>query len=236
MKRVGLSGMTLFLSLTLAASGAFAQTVSGSAVRDVIASYIKNTLPPSLETSIEFEDLRPSYNVGYKKCRLVVSSVNSVTMKGLVTFLVRAHAVGLEKGFTQVIPVTVKIRTFQKVLVSTQTINPHSVISQDEVTAVRTETTDINNPVSSLSQLDGKWTTQWIQSGKPLTFGMFARKPLIKQGEAITIIFRTKNITVSDQGSALQDGRLGDVINVANEYRQSLRARVIGKGEVLLVN
>ena len=59
---------------------------------------------------------------------------------------------------------------------------------------------------------------------------------VFRYGEAITIIFRTKNITVSDQGSALQDGRMGDVINVANEYRQSLRARVIGKGEVLLVN
>lgn len=237
MKCVSFAGMILVLSLTsFAVSEAFGQTVSGSAVRDIVAAYIKNTLPRSLETSLEFEDLRPSYGVGYKKCRLVVSSVNSVTMKGLVTFLVRAHAVGREKGFTQVIPVTVKIRTFQKVLVSTQTINPHSVISRDEVTTVRTETTDINNPVSNLGQLDGKWTTQWIQSGKPLTFSMFARKPLIKQGEAITIIFRTKNITVSDQGSALQDGRMGDVINVANEYRQSLRARVIGKGEVLLVN
>ena len=40
MKRVASSGKILFLSLTIAASGAFAQTVSGSAVRDVIASYV----------------------------------------------------------------------------------------------------------------------------------------------------------------------------------------------------
>lgn len=236
MKGVGLQVVALFFSLVLAAAGVSAQTVSGSAVRDAVASYIKRSLSPSLETSFEFQDLKKSYTVGYMKCRLEVASDNSVTMKGLVTFLVKARPEGREKGFTQIIPVTVKIRTFQNVLVSTQTINPHSVIRKDEVSAVRTETTNILNPVSSLSQLEGKWTTCWIQSGKALTFSMFAEEPVIKQGQAITIIYRTKNITVSDQGSALQDGGMGDVIRVANEYRENLRARVIGRGEVVLVN
>lgn len=236
MKRVGLEAAALFLSLVMIAAAASAQTVSGTAVRQVVASYIKQSLPSSLETSIEFEHLRSSYAVGYKKCRLVVASVNSVRMKGPVTFLVRARGLSGEKGFTQVIPVTVRIRTFQRVLVAAQTINLHSTIQSDEVTTVRTETTDIQNPVTNLSQLKGKWTTCWIQSGKPLTFGMFAEEPIIKQGQNITIIYRTKNITVSDQGSALQDGRMGQVINVANEYRQSLRARVVGRGEVVLVN
>ncbi len=236
MKRVGILRLTLLFTLILAAVGAQAQTVSGSAVRDVVASYIKSTLPSSLETSLEFKDLRENYSVGYKKCRLVVSSTNSVALRGPVTFLVRARAVGREQGFTQVIPVTVDIRTFQTILVAAQTINPHSIIGQDEVTQVRTETTDIENPVTSLRQLAGKWTTRWIQNGKALTFNMFAEKPMITQGQDITIVYRTKNITVSDQGSALQDGRLGDIINVANEYRQSLRARVVGKNEVVLVN
>lgn len=236
MKRVGFFGMTLLFALIFAAVGARAQTVSGSAVRDVVASYIRSTLPSSLETSIEFKDLRKSYNVGYKKCRLVVSSTNAVSLKGLVTFLVRARAVGHENGFTQVIPVTVNIRTFQTILVAAQTINPHSRIEQDEVTPVRTETTGIQNPVTSLKQLKGKWTTRWIQTGKALTFSMFADQPMIRQGQDITIVYKTKNITVSDQGSALQDGRMGDVIRVANEYRQSLRARVVGRDKVVLVN
>lgn len=236
MKGVGLLLTTLLLSLTFGTVGVSAQTVSGSRVREVVASYIKHSLPPSLETSLEFRGLRGSYPVGYTKCRLVVASANSVAMKGPVTFLVRARAVGREKGFTQVIPVTVMIRTFQKILIAAQTITPHGEIRADEVSAVKTETTNIQNPVSSLSQLKGKWTTCWIQSGKALTFSMFAEEPVIRQGQSVTIIYRTKNITVSDQGSALQDGRMGQVIDVANEYRQSLRARVVGKGEVVLVN
>lgn len=236
MKTFGMQAVVLFISLVLTAAGVSAQTVSGSAVRDAVASYIKRSLSPLSETSIEFQDLKKIYAVGYPKCRLEVASDNSVTMKGLVTFLVKARPEGREKGFTQIIPVTVKIRTFQNVVVATQTINPHSMIRPDEVSTVRTETTNIMNPVSSLSQLAGKWTTCWIQSGKPLTFNMFAEVPVIKQGQDITIIYRTKNITVSDQGSALQDGRMGEIINVSNEYRENLRARVVGKGEVVLVN
>ncbi len=236
MKRVGLEGAAVFISLMMIAAMASAQIVSGTAVREAVASYIRQSLPTSLETSFEFEHLRKSYPVGYKKCRLVVSSANSVTMKGPVTFLVRAHGLPGEKGYTQVIPVTVMIRTFQKILVAAQTINPHSTIHRDEVSTVRTETTNIQNPVTSLSQLKGKWTTCWIQNGKALTFGMFAVQPVIKQGQNITIIYRTKNITVSDQGSALQDGRMGEIINVANEYRKSLRAKVVGADEVVLVN
>ena len=236
MKNVGLKGAALVISLVVVTAAASAQTVSGAAVRQAVASYIRESLPSSLESSIEFERLKKSYPVGYRECRLVVASGNSVTMKGLVTFLVRARAVGPEKGFTQVIPVTVMIRTFQKVLVSAQTINPHSTINPDEVIAVRTETTNIQNPVTSLRQLKGMWTTCWIQDGKPLTFNMFAVQPVIKQGQNITIIYRTRNITVSDQGSALQDGRMGEIIRVANEYRQRLRAKVVGNDEVVLVN
>lgn len=236
MRRVGLEGAAVFISLVMVTAMVSAQTVSGSAVREAVASYIKQSLPPSLETSLEFEHLRKTYPVGYKKCRLVVSSANSVTMKGPVTFLVKARGLGGEIGYTQVIPVTVRIRTFQKVLVAMQTINPHSTIERDEVSAVKTETTEIQNPVTSLSQLKGKWTTCWIQSGKALTFNMLAEQPVIKQGQNITIVYRTKNITVSDQGSALQDGKMGQIIRVANEYRKSLRARVVSSDEVVLVN
>ena len=236
MKSVGLGMTALLFLLAVAVSTSSAQTVSGNAVRDAVASYIRQSASRSMETSLEFEDLKKDYSVGYKKCELTVSSANSVTMKGLVTFLVKARPLRSEKGFTQIIPVTVKIRTFQNILVAAQTINPHSEIEQDEVSSVRTETTDLQNPVSNLSQLKGKWSTRWIQSGKPLTFDMFTDEPIVKRGQDITIIFRTKNVTVRDQGSALQDGRMDDIIRVANEYRDNLRAKVVGRGEVVLVN
>jgi flagella basal body P-ring formation protein FlgA len=234
MKSIGLGITALLFALGVSATSA--QTVSGNAVRDAVASYIKQSASSSMETSLEFEDLRKDYQVGYKKCELVVSSTNSVAMKGLVTFLVKARPLRGEKGFTQIIPVTVRIRTFQNVLVAAQTINPHSEIEQDEISTVRTETTDLQNPVSNLSQLKGKWSTRWIQSGKALTFDMFADEPIVRRGQDITIIFRTKNVTVRDQGSALQDGRMDDIIRVANEYKDNLRAKIVGRGEVVLVN
>ncbi len=234
MKHLGYFVALSLMALTTAICSA--QTVSGSAVKDAIADYINKSIPASVETVVDFQNMQPGYTVGYKKYRLTVTSVNSVVLKGLVTFLVKASEVGREQGYEQAIPVTVRIRTFQNVLVSSQTIQPHALITPDEVTSVKTETTDILNPVTSLSQLEGKWTSRWIQSGKPLTFNMFHDVPVVKRGDNVTIIYRANNIVVQEQGSAVQDGRMNQIINVTNGYRDYLRGKVIGKGEVLLVN
>lgn len=236
MRGVGFLALTTVCAFILSAAGIRAQTVSGSLVKDAVASYIRQSTPESVETAIRFKDLKTSYPVGYKQVRLTVTSANSVAMKGLVTFLVKARAAHKESGFTQIIPVTVEIRTFQDVLVTTKTIQPRTEIGPDEVSAVRTETTNMMNPVSRLSQLKGKCTSRWIQSGKALTFDMFQPVPLVKYGDNITIVVRSKNIVVSDQGSAIQDGTLNQIIRVVNEYKDNLRGKVIGKDEVLLVN
>ena len=220
----------------LAASNSSAQSVSGAAVKSAIENYVKQSLPASVETVLEFKDLKGSYPVGFNGSRLSVSSVNSVMLKGLVTFLVKARPAIGGGNLSQTIPVTVKIRTFQSVLVATKMIQPHDEMTSDEVGKVRTETTDLPNPVTDLSQLSGKWTSRWIQEGKALTFDMFDDEPIVKRGDDVTIIYRTKNIVVHDQGSALQDGRLNDVIRVTNEYKDNLRAKVVGKGEVVLMN
>jgi len=156
-------------------------------------------------------------------------------MKGLVTFLVKVHYSRSASG-TETIPVTAKIRTFQNVLVAAQTIQPHCRIESEQVSLVKTESTDLSNPVIDLSQLKDKWTSRWIQSGKALTFDMFDDEPVVKRGDEVIIVVRAKNVVVREQGNALQDGKLNEVINVVNEYRDNLHARVTGKGEVVLVN
>ena len=236
MRSVGFLTMAVVCVLALASAAAEAQSVSGTLVKNAVADYIRRATADSVETAIQFQDLKPSYQVGYREVKLVVTSSNSVVMKGLVTILVKALPAHRESGFTQIIPVTVKVRTFQDILVSTRTIQPHAEIGADEINIVRTETTDLMNPVSRLSQLRGKWTSRWIQSGKALTFDMFEPVPLVKYGDNVTIVVRSNNIVVSDQGTSLQNGTLDQVIRVTNGYRDNLRGKVIGKDEVLLVN
>ena len=220
-----------------------AQSISGELVRRVIENYVKKTVPSYIDATTEFKDLKQNYSVPFEECYLTVSSVNSVAMKGLVTFLVKVHPrsesmsrQGGKNGNDETIPVTVKIRTFQNVLLATSMLKPHDEVKSDEVNVVKTESTDLSNPVVDLSQLKNKWTSRWIQSGKALTFDMFDDVPVVKRGDNVTIIFKTKNIVVREEGSALQDGKINDIIGVTNEYRDNLRGKVTGKSEVVLVN
>jgi flagella basal body P-ring formation protein FlgA len=227
--------LSVLVSLCLIPASSSAQTITGESVKSAVENYIKKSVPPSIETVIEFKDLKQSYPASAKEHSVDVSSANSVNMRGLVTFLVKVHYSRNDNG-GDIIPVTVKVRTFQNVLVATQTIQPHCRIESDQVSVVRTETTDLPNPVIDLNQLKNKWTSRWIQDGKALTFDMFAEEPIVKRGDNVMIVVRTKNIVVREEGNALQDGKLNDVINVVNEYRDNLRAKVTGKGEVVLVN
>ncbi len=236
MKGVGLVVFALACLLASASSETSAQTVSGRAVKNAIESYLKQFNSPSVETVLEYEDLKPDYPIAFKDPKLSVTSVNSVTRKGLVTFLVKVRDSIRDDGSSETIPVTVRIRTFQDVFVSTETIKPHSEIAANEVSRVKTESTDLPNPVTDLGQLKGKWTSGWIQSGRALTFDMFDDEPVVKRGDDVVIIFKTKNVVVRELGSALQDGKLNEIIRVTNEYKDNLRGKVTGKGEVVLVN
>jgi len=236
MKSVRLLTYAVVCLLIIPGAGASAQNLDGSVVKKAVETYIRQSVPPSVEATIEFQDLKTEYPVASKDNSLSVSLTNSIAMRGLVTFLVKVRGSRRDDVAGQTIAVTVKIRTFQNVLVSTQTVQPHSEIVPEQVTIIRTESTDMQNPVTDLSQLKNKWTSRWLQSGKALTLDMFDDEPIVKRGDDVLIVFKTRNIVVHEQGSALQDGKMNDVIKITNEYKDNLRARVIGKGEVALMN
>jgi flagella basal body P-ring formation protein FlgA len=235
---IKLSLPALFAALAIISLSceSYAQLVSGTEIESAIKRYVRTVISPSTEYLIEFKDVRSKYDVGFSNPSLSVSVANSFLLKGLVTFMVKAESRGDVSTHSSVIPVTANVRTFEKVLVSTKMIQPHAVIDSSLVSAIRSETTEIANPVTNIGQLDGKWTNRWIQAGKVLTSEMFDLIPLVKRGDDVTVIFRTKNVIVKDRGTALQDGRLNEVIKVMNEYKEPLIGKVIAKGEVLLVN
>jgi len=234
MKQSGKIILAIILMAGLYVPVALSQAIPGDQVRKSVEDYIGQLSVPSTEFTTEFTDLKASYHSYSKSYSLEVASANSSVMKGLVTFLVKVKSRAVPRS-DQTIPVTVRIRTFERVLVAARTIQPHVEIAPADVRTVRAETTDLPSPVSDVPQLKAKWTSRWIQEGKPLTFDMFEDEPVIKRGDEVSIVVRTRNVVVREQGNALQDGKMNDIISVTNESRDNLRGRVIGKGEVVLV-
>lgn len=233
------SGMAVALTVVAIFSFSgkvYSQSVFAADIESTVRNYVRMVTSPSTEYIIEFKDLRSKYDIGFSNPSLSVSVANSLIMKGLVTFMVKVKPRSGASINYLVIPVTAKIRTFEKVLVATQMIQPHTIIDSGLVSIIRSETTEIPNPVTSIDQLIGKWTNRWIQTGRILTSDMFDVVPLVKRGDDVTVIFRTKNVIVKDRGTALQDGKLNEIIKVTNEYKETLMGKVIGKGEVLLLN
>lgn len=114
-------------------------------------------------------------------------------------------------------PVSLRLRTFETVLVSKRLINRHQILKEDDFRWERRETTNlIEEPVKQLGEVLGKRASRRIAPGRILVRGMIETPPVIRRGDIVRVKAYFKNIVATVLGKALQDGRVGDSIVIKN--------------------
>lgn len=114
-------------------------------------------------------------------------------------------------------PVSLKLRTFETVLVSKRLINRHQILRENDFRWERRETTNLmEDPVKGLEEILGKRASRAIPPGRILVRRMIETPPVIRRGDIVRVKAYFKNIVVTILGRALQDGRAGDPIVVKN--------------------
>ena len=93
------------------------------------------------------------------------------------------------------------------------------------VTARLVEVIDANT-------LLGRSARQDIPEGTPLAAALFIAMPDVQSGQAVTISYVGERFRLSASGSAMSDGRVGEVIQVRRSDGKAVKARVISPGQV----
>jgi flagella basal body P-ring formation protein FlgA len=87
-----------------------------------------------------------------------------------------------------------------------------------------------------LEEAVGARAVRDLAPGEVLTRAVLAARPFVQSGDVVVVRARADGVTVRGQAVAEQSGGQGDVIRVVNrESRRALRARVVGRGEVEVV-
>ncbi len=153
--------------------------------------------------------------------------------RGNTTFNLVAYAAG------QILrrrTLSLRIRTFQRVLVLQQAIPRGHPIFAQMLTPQERETTFLKGePLISISPADTLYARRNIQPGKVLTRQDVRFSLLVRRGETTTLIYQTTHIKIIVQALALADAGEGETIwFIRPENRKRLRATVVARHQAVI--
>jgi len=157
---------------------------------------------------------------------------NAQPQKGRFTLGVRCSDGDNQK--TLYMPVTVRLMGHY--LVTSRDLAVGETIDTTAFELAHGELTALNTaPLRDEAEALGLVTRQRIAAGTPLQPRHVQRPQLVRRGDNVVIETRGRGFKVSREGQALEAGALGEDIAVKLDQRNSLKARVSGKGRVVAV-
>lgn len=160
-----------------------------------------------------------------------VTALTQTKPIGLFTVLVTVNENGELKERGQV---RLRIRKYAEVLVASDKIKRHDLLTDENVVLTRTEVTSLREqPVQSLEELDNCRSKRNIRRGQIITTMAVEPVPDIEVGREVTIVVSNDVLTITAPGKALQSGSHGDYVRVKNKATgKILKARVLDENQV----
>lgn len=83
------------------------------------------------------------------------------------------------------------------------------------------------------SELIGMAARRALRPGVAVSTADFVRPNVVNRGDLVTIVFETRNLTITGRGQAQEAGTIGDLVTVINpQSKRTLHAVVLGPGRV----
>lgn len=120
-----------------------------------------------------------------------------------------------------------------EVVVAINRIRRGNVISAADVDCIETEIGDVVEPIFSCKEVIGMELSRSVRAGEPVDRRYLQPPVVIERGAFVKIIAERGAMRLEATGTAIEDGRVGDVIRVQNSSSlKEIRAEVADKNEV----
>lgn len=181
---------------------------------------------------------KPEIKVGKLDSRLKLNKCN----KNLQAFLPKGSreigntTVGVKctgtKPWSLHVPVTISI--YKKVLVAAQAVQKNTILSKADIKLVKKDTADLAyGYYEDLKSVTGLKLKRRLLAGTVLTPAMLKKPQVITRGQKVTIMALSGRMEVRMMGKALDNGAVGERIQVMNlKSRKKLEGVVTSAGEV----
>jgi flagella basal body P-ring formation protein FlgA len=187
--------------------------VPRTAIERTVEEFVRSRVAnPAEEMSIEFRSVPDSLVAQGSGYSLRIAESGTVALAGNASYTVEVVRNGTREN--QCI-VSIKVRTFDTVLVSTRQLGQHERITSQDVRRERIETTALRAvALTSVAELVGLRTKRILNAGSVLTGELTQAVPDIIRGASVTLIVKGKNFRFSVNAVAREDGMKGEQLTV----------------------
>jgi flagellar basal body P-ring formation protein FlgA len=133
--------------------------------------------------------------------------------------------------------ITGRVEAVAEVPVAVTRLLPETLLRADDVHVMRLRVSRLTSDVvRDVDQIVGMQLRRPVPAGQPLRADELMRPPLVQRGSLVRLEFNSGDLSLSAQGTAIDDGADGERIRVQNtNSRAFLYADVVGPGRVRVV-
>ncbi|MBR1943624.1 flagellar basal body P-ring formation protein FlgA [bacterium] len=230
-----LLGIT-FIILALAANSAFAVTLTDNFVREEIKKQIINQNKKYTDAELQVIIANMPFStmtIADGKLKFVVTSnFDKFVPRDIKKVYIYSNG-HLEKEFI----VSVRTLAYKDVLCARTQLDREALLSNANVVPKRMEVSSNIDYILTEDMLKNKQmiTKKWFREGEILDRRFVKIKPDIERNAEVQVYFKSNGVLISITGTAIDEGMVGDYINVLNKnYNKKYKARVIGENKVLI--
>lgn len=222
--------------LSVMANSAFALTLTDNFVREEIRKQIieQNKKYTDADLKVIIASMPFStMTVTDGKIKFVVSSnFDKFVPRDIKKVQVYSNG-HLEKEFI----VSVRTMAYKNVLCAKTTLDREALLSSANVESKKMEVSANLDYVLTEDMLNNRQivTKKWFREGEILDKRFVKIKPDVERNAEVQLYIKSNGIMISITGTSLDEGMVGDYINITNKtYRKTYKARVIGENKVLV--
>ncbi len=219
----------LLLVSTGAAAAPPVQPVA--AIDAVVRQHVAASLEPEAEIDVQIGRLDPRLRLALCDQTLVANDAR--TGRNGATSSVEVRCEG-SQPWSLYVPVT--LVSFAEVVVAAHPLPRNAVLTAADLRLARRRVNPYDaDYFTTVEQVDGQIAVRAIASGQQLGGSNLKRPQLVRRGEQVIVTSIAGNIKVSVQGRALENGALGDRIEVQNANSERVvEGEVSGAGVVVV--
>lgn len=212
-----------------------AAILNGSEVKNIIAKQVKENYKAYTSAQLNVEVVA----LPFKDLSVPDGEVSFVVQPSMNKFLARdleKVSVYVDNQVVKSFNAPVVIKAYEDVLVASGFINIGQPINSNVVTVKRVEISNILSfPLRADALGKDMMAKKAFREGEILDKRFVKLRPDVVRNAVVTVTFKTNNLTVTLDATALSDGVLGESICLMNkDYNKVYTGRVIGENKVLV--
>lgn len=224
--------MTVLTFSTLKVNAAI---LSGSEVKNIIAKQVKENYKAYTSAQLNVEVVA----LPFKDLSVPDGDVSFVVQPSMNKFLARdleKVSVYVDNQMVKSFNAPVVIKAYEDVLVASGFINIGQPINSNVATVKRIEISNIlNYPLRADALGKDMMAKKAFREGEIIDKRFVKLRPEVVRNAVVAVTFKTNNLTVTIDATALSDGVIGESICLMNKnYNKVYTGKVIGENKVLV--